>query len=104
MEDRLDLNSLTVLAPCKANWTKMPGDAATRFCERCGKHVHNLSACTTSDAEKLVQQADDHTCVRIERDVTGKVITLDYSPPPPRSAGLRWGVVLTIVSSFAAVV
>lgn len=46
----------------------MPGDARRRFCDACGKHVHDLSARTPAEtAEFLREHAGTTACVRLAR-------------------------------------
>ncbi len=42
----------------------MSGDERTRFCTDCSKHVYNLSAMTTAEAEELILEKEGHLCVR----------------------------------------
>jgi hypothetical protein len=90
---------LEITSPCAADWNAMPGDAARRFCDQCGKHVHNLSAMPSEAALNVVQNATGRTCVRFERDENGQVMTLDYErPPKPRRRFRR--VMLAAVTLF----
>ena len=78
MSARRPLELLQIPAPCPANWDAMSGDAAGRFCQHCQKTVHDLSAMTRDEAERLVCQAAGVLCVRITRLPDGQVQTLDY--------------------------
>lgn len=69
---------IEIASPCVADWDAMPGDAARRFCDQCGKHVHNLSAMPTDAAREVIKNNEGHTCVRFRRDDEGHVVTLDY--------------------------
>jgi hypothetical protein len=80
----------------------MQGVGASRFCEHCGKFVHDLSEMPTDEAERLLCSAAGSMCIRFARDAqTGDVITLDYAPIPQIS---RRRALLTIGSVAAAVV
>jgi hypothetical protein len=57
----------------------MTGDAQARFCNLCGKSVYNLSAMTEDEAEALVRERTQDTCVRLYRRADGTVLTSDCS-------------------------
>ena len=78
MNTRHSLDVIEVRTPCPANWDQMKGDGQTRFCQGCQKHVHNLSAMSSDEAERLVCRTAGRLCVRFERDTAGHVVTLDY--------------------------
>jgi hypothetical protein len=73
----IPLQSLSIAKPCRADWDKMEGDDKSRFCQTCQKSVYNLSAMTTSDAEKLLAEKNGDLCARIYRRADGTVITGD---------------------------
>ena len=57
----------------------MHGDEARRFCDKCNKHVHDLSHFDRAEADALLaRQTAGHVCVRMGRDAAGTVITRDY--------------------------
>jgi hypothetical protein len=85
------LDQVRVTTPCDADWNAMRGDDASRFCEACGKHVHNLSAMTLADAERLVAN-EPRACVRFQRRADGTTLT--------RAA--RTGMVATAAAMMAA--
>jgi hypothetical protein len=62
----------------------MAGNAAGGFCQHCQKTVHDLSAMTRDEAERLVCQAAGALCVRLTRLPDGQVLTLDYPAVMPR--------------------
>lgn len=46
----------------------MPGDARRRFCDACGKHVHDLSGRTPAETAEFVRErAGTTACVRLAR-------------------------------------
>lgn len=49
--------------PCTADWHSMTGDERKRFCEACGKHVHNLSAMTPKEAEHFATTSNGTECI-----------------------------------------
>src|SRR4051812_1868601 len=87
----IPLDVIRVDEPCPASWERMRGDAQIRFCEGCGKHVHNLSAMTRDQATDLVERcaAAGELCVRFSRSAEGVVETLDYRRAPLRR-GRGW--------------
>src|SRR5688572_33180456 len=91
-QPRMTLDVIDVNRPCPASWESMEGDERSRFCTGCGRHVHNLSAMTLAEAQRLVCERAGRACVRFERDASGEVVTLDYGP---RTSILRrrtfWG-------------
>jgi hypothetical protein len=72
MAPRHFLNNLIIPTPCSADWNSMVGNDQVRFCEHCSLHVHNLSALTRNQAERLVAQANGKLCVRYIRDPAGR--------------------------------
>ncbi|MBA3822140.1 MAG: hypothetical protein H0X17_24860, partial [Deltaproteobacteria bacterium] len=64
---RVRLRTIAVETPCHADWNTMTiRDAraeAVRHCGSCNKDVFNLSAMTESEAEALLDSAEEH-CVR----------------------------------------
>jgi hypothetical protein len=75
------LDQITVKTPCRESWDAMLGDDRTRFCTRCSKNVHDLSAMTEDEAETfLATHLDDETpCVRLFRRPDGRVLTSECS-------------------------
>src|SRR5947209_4826336 len=45
------LDTLRIASPCNESWDRMVGDERTRFCGRCQKDVHNVSAMARDEAE-----------------------------------------------------
>ena len=66
-----------------------PKTDATRWCRRCRRDVHDLSAMAPEDALRLLDQPGDKLCVRYGYDEEG-VLVFDPTPlvtirrPPPR--------------------
>ncbi|MBS1708306.1 MAG: hypothetical protein JSS65_06235 [Armatimonadetes bacterium] len=65
------LTNLHVEKPCPKQWEDMSGEDWSRFCEHCQKSVHNLSALTKAEADRVLKSAD-RVCVRFSRDKKGK--------------------------------
>jgi hypothetical protein len=74
----IPLEVLHVDQPCPADWNAMVGDDRKRFCQGCGKHVHDLSAMPRPEAERLVCESAGHLCIRMELAADGSVATVDY--------------------------
>ena len=64
---------------CDLRWGDLDGDDERRFCERCEKHVTNLSAMTCDAAASWVR-ANPGACVRL-RHVDGAPV---FAPVPGR--------------------
>lgn len=78
------LSRVYIAAPCNASWDAMEGDEQVRFCKECKLNVYNLSAMTSSAAEKLILEKEGKLCARIFRRSDGTIIT-ENCP-----VGLRW--------------
>src|SRR5690348_5730193 len=78
MNARLTLEQIDVPNPYPADWNAMTGDRRGRFCQHCQKTVHNLSAISRDEAERLLCQAAGSLCVRYAVATDGRVMTLDY--------------------------
>src|SRR5260221_8070120 len=101
---RVPLEMIEIASPCTASWESMAGDKRARFCGRCGKSVHNLSAMPREEAERLVCSDAGLTCFRFALDASGLAITLDYQKAPPRRKrrGLVAALTIGAVASLAA--
>jgi hypothetical protein len=67
--------------PCDMAWDEMDDwSAKARFCRRCDKSVHNLSALTEAEAHDLLERTGWQACVNFEVDDEGKVV---YRKPAP---------------------
>ena len=97
------LDVIRIDEPCPASWERMAGDERVRFCEGCRKHVHNLSAMTRTEAERLVCDGAGNLCVRFARGEDGIVQTLEYRTPGGRARGWRfWTILSTCVAALVA--
>lgn len=52
----------------------MPGSERQRFCSRCQSTVHDLSAMTQRQAERLLRDSPGGLCARITRDTAGRIV------------------------------
>ncbi|MEZ6189354.1 MAG: hypothetical protein R3F62_30675 [Planctomycetota bacterium] len=73
----VDLNAITIAAPCTADWDAMQGDERVRFCGQCELNVYNLSAMSEGEAQTLVQETEGRLCVRLYKRRDGTLITQD---------------------------
>jgi len=65
---------LPIAAPCRERFEEMCGEGATRYCEKCQKPVHDLSASTEPQARALLREhAGKRLCVRYAKDATGRL-------------------------------
>jgi hypothetical protein len=103
-ETRVALDVISVRSPCPASWDAMAGDERSRFCDHCGLHVHNLSAMTLDEAQRLVCERAGRMCVRFERDAAGRVVTLNYRNPRPRDLSWRLLTLIGMASAIASAV
>jgi hypothetical protein len=72
------LDRVVIASPCSADWHSMTGDDKRRFCAQCRLHVHDLSAMTGAEAERLLRRAGEgRVCVRLFRRADGTVLTKD---------------------------
>src|SRR5438045_496103 len=100
MLERNQLNQIKIASPCTADWAKMKGDDAVRFCGQCNLNVYNISAMSLKEVEKLVAK-DGRTCVRFFRRADGTVIT-DDCPVGLRAVRRRLAMVATAVAGALA--
>lgn len=75
MSKRLSLPELKIASPCPARWEDMRGDDKRRFCESCGKHVHNFAAMREEEIAALLDGRP--ICAQLYRRPDGTVLTAD---------------------------
>ena len=73
----INLDTIQIASPCKANWEEMKGDERTRFCGLCKLNVYNLSAMSRDDAAALLVSHEGRMCVRLYRRSDGRLLTRD---------------------------
>lgn len=71
------VDTLRVASPCHEKWEDMTGDERSRFCGKCEKDVHNISALTRDEAEAFLESVTSSICVRIYQRADGTVLTAD---------------------------
>ena len=65
---------LSIAAPCSERFADMRGDERARFCDKCQKPVHDLSARTEQEVQALLRErAGQRLCVRYRKDADGGV-------------------------------
>jgi hypothetical protein len=84
MVDKRLLNRVTVVQPCAASWELMKGTDTIRSCAKCNRDVHDLSAMTSSEAERLLARDDEKVCIVFTRRADGRIATIDQPGPPFR--------------------
>jgi hypothetical protein len=107
-DQTITLDVINVSKPCLASWDAMRGNDQLRFCDGCGKNVHNLSAMTKRQAADLLEACAGagELCVRFARLPDGAVATLDYrAAPTGGSRGWRfWAAFGTCLAAGVAAV
>lgn len=73
------LEQVRIESPCMQSWKGMTGGDQKRFCTSCDKHVHDLTALSRAEGEKLLA-GSEHVCIRMTCDSKGRVITADDLP------------------------
>lgn len=89
----------------------MRGDDAKRFCDGCSKHVYNLSAMSSGEAEEFLRRAVEVPCLKFYRRTDGTILfencpkgmrrIRDAVKYTWRAASLAIAFLLSIVSSEA---
>lgn len=69
------LRLLPMSRPCTESFAAMPGDDKTRFCEKCGENVYDLSARTEAEALALYREPGvSKLCVRYAKGSNGGIL------------------------------
>lgn len=77
MSERVNLDEVSIAAPCPVAWAEMEGDERKRFCSLCSLHVYNISEMKRKEAEDLLSENTDGVCLRLFRRADGTLITKD---------------------------
>jgi hypothetical protein len=93
----------TVPRPCSVSWASMSGTDKARLCAVCERHVYDLSAMSSPEAEKLLDCGNERICVRLTRGPDGQIITADR---PARFKQLPWfpAIPAATLAAFLSVV
>ena len=100
------LNRLSIASPCRTSWDNMQGDERRRYCEECGRQVHDLARLTPREIAALVEASRGQLCARITRDAQGRLVTFDPTVPELSSAYAgRWAspVAAAVVTTFLGI-
>jgi hypothetical protein len=73
---------------CAQPWEAMRGNARERYCESCGKRVHNFAAMTQRQVEALIREKDGQLCARSVYRADGELVTLNEAVQPSLAASL----------------
>jgi hypothetical protein len=67
---------LAIAKPCEESWAEIRGSNRERHCTRCNKQVHNLSAMSSREIEKLITAGGRQICARLTHRLDGSLVTL----------------------------
>jgi len=97
---RRKLPQIEIESPCSENWNEMRGDTRSRFCEACGKFVHNLAEMTPREVDRLTLRVamGDAVCARASY-CDGELVTLEGERPA--RASLATAATLSAVMAAA---
>lgn len=84
MSRRVD--RVAIPKPCLEQWDDFAGDSRERFCASCQRTVHDLSALTRREAERLLATSRGRLCGRITYDSNGAIL---FRPDPHARALAR---------------
>ena len=73
----VNLDEVSIAAPCPVAWAEMDGDERKRFCSLCSLHVYNISEMKRKEAEDFLSANPEGVCLRLFRRVDGTLITKD---------------------------
>src|SRR5688572_21957860 len=93
---------IRVAAPCTESWDAMRGDDKARFCTYCNRHVHNLSAISNDEIQRLVCESAGRLCIRYTTTAEGEVAPLSYLPQRARHGWKFWTGVGLVGALFAS--
>lgn len=71
------LRQVTIPKPCSMDWDRMRGDERSRFCDSCGKQVHDLTAMNAGQAAALLDSdaGRGEICARIFDPADGNFLS-----------------------------
>lgn len=102
-KQKLNLDNVSISAPCPIKWDMMEGSKTVRNCSSCQQTVFNISEMTRKEAEEVLASNTESLCLRLYRRADGTLITKDC----PLGIRLRDRVqfkIQTIVASFLALI
>jgi hypothetical protein len=101
--------SFKIPSPCPMDWDRMHGDDRVRFCELCGKNVHDLTVLTPDEAASflsVVREKGERRCVRLYQRADGALTTSSCQPAVADEAR-PWQftirAIMAVIAGWAAV-
>jgi outer membrane protein OmpA-like peptidoglycan-associated protein len=68
---------MRIVGPCDKRWDELHGGGLVRYCEACGKEVHDLTHMSSEDALVYVLRRGGRLCARGTADGEGRLILAD---------------------------
>jgi hypothetical protein len=90
------MNQIVFPKPCTEDWDQMTPEGRARFCDACGKPVHDLTEYTPEEVQALLTGEAGLACMRATIRADGQVLTR----PSLSGAVLTAGVITPALSSF----
>lgn len=85
----MDKKTLKIAEPCTEDWESMEGEGFKRFCDKCSKHVHDLSDLTQAEAKALLaENAGSNICVVYKFNTSGRISFREPQYPRPTRSQL----------------
>ena len=84
------LTQFAIRTPCPMDWDRMLGNDRVRFCERCQKHVYNLTVMSPAETAALISTIRDRNerrCVRLYQRPDGTLTTSGCEPGRESAGG-----------------
>lgn len=68
-------SDIPIPLPCSENWDTMTREGRKLFCDKCKKHVHDLTRMTEEETRALLaQRGESELCVRYLHDAFGNLV------------------------------
>ena len=77
------LTQFAIRTPCPMDWDRMIGNDRVHFCERCRKHVYNLTTMSPDETAALIstiRERNERRCVRLYQRPDGTLTTSGCEP------------------------
>ncbi|MEI7575503.1 MAG: hypothetical protein WCK51_01310 [Armatimonadota bacterium] len=81
------LTPIHIATPCSENWSQMPGDERSRFCEKCEHQVRNSESMTSSELDRATSSMQ-RVCLRLTVHPAKGVLSKDGWLPRLVTAGI----------------
>lgn len=105
MDANVLLTQFTIPTPCPMDWNHMTGDERTRFCERCGKHVYNLSAMSPDERSSLTSRVlsdGEELCGRLYQRPDGTLVATECPAELEGGTDARPSTIRGLLAGIAA--